>query len=105
MEPSTLGPCWLGAVVASTTRPAGFSCGVGVEGPVGVWWWGMEVARCWALRDQAPASRTGCVVLVVLWLFGCWIVDASIFVAVCSDQVLFLVSVLFCCVGVCGDKL
>ena len=23
---------------------------------------------------------------VVLWLFGCWIVDASIFVAVCSDR-------------------
>ena len=22
-----------------------------------------------------------------LWLFGCWIVDASIFVAVCSDRI------------------
>ena len=36
------------------------------------------VARCWALRDQAPALD-GVWLLVFLWLFGCWIVDASIF--------------------------
>ena len=45
------------------------------------------VARCWALRDQALVPD-GAVTLVFLWLFGCWIVDASIFVAVCSDQFL-----------------
>ena len=39
------------------------------------------VAHCWALRNQAVLSD-GRVTLVFLWLFGCWIVDASIFVAV-----------------------
>ena len=49
--------------------------------------------------------------LVFLWLFGCWIVDASIFVAVCSDRIDRSSLVegrcfrLFCCVCVCGDKL
>ena len=43
-----------------------------------------------------------------LWLFGCWIVDASIFVAVLlktSACLLGGLGVLFCCVCVCGDKL
>jgi hypothetical protein len=40
------------------------------------------VARCWALRNQAPRDWIVSRVLVFLWLFGCWIVDASIFVAV-----------------------
>ena len=52
-------------------------------------WWGRSlalvggdrVARCWALRNQAVLSDDR-VTLVFLWLFGCWIVDASIFVAV-----------------------
>jgi hypothetical protein len=39
------------------------------------------VAHCWALRNQAVLSDDR-VTLVFLWLFGCWIVDASIFVAV-----------------------
>jgi hypothetical protein len=39
------------------------------------------VAHCWALRNQAVLPD-GRVTLVFLWLFGCWIVDASIFVAV-----------------------
>ena len=59
--------------------------------------------------------------LVFLWLFGCWIVDASIFVAVLLRSIepslvqllLFWVGVVwvgvllvcFCCVCVCGDKL
>src|SRR5829696_990427 len=47
--------------------------------------------------------------LVFLWLFGCWIVDASIFVAVLLRifRSCFFgggVSCL-CCVCVCGDKL
>ena len=41
--------------------------------------WVGWVARCWALRNQAPAGWLSGVVLVFLWLFGCWIVDASIF--------------------------
>jgi hypothetical protein len=57
-----------------------------------------RVARCWALRNQAPSIWSGLLVgpsspvrrwwggAVFLWLFGCWIVDASIFVAVCSDR-------------------
>jgi hypothetical protein len=44
------------------------------------------VTRCWALRNQAPVPGWVRGVLVFLWLFGCWIVDASIFVAVCSDR-------------------
>ena len=47
--------------------------------------WVGWVARCWALRNQAapvdPVFGWGGT-LVFLWLFGCWIVDASIFVAV-----------------------
>ena len=43
--------------------------------------WVGWVARCWALRNQAVLSDDR-VSLVFLWLFGCWIVDASIFVAV-----------------------
>jgi hypothetical protein len=35
----------------------------------------------------ANVFRDGVVMLVFLWLFGCWIVDASIFVAVCSDRI------------------
>jgi hypothetical protein len=74
------------------------------------------VARCWALRDQAAPSDGG-VTLVFLWLFGCWIVDASIFVAVLLRSIepslvrLFgvvwvgVLLVCFCCVCVCGDKL
>ena len=68
------------------------------------------VTRCWALRNQAPASD-GVWSLVFLWLFGCWIVDASIFVAVLLRMPLLSpfgewggVSC-FCCVCVCGDKL
>ena len=72
------------------------------------------VAHCWALRNQAPA-RDRVWLLVFLWLFGCWIVDASIFVAVCSDRIHRFSGrlvgwrgrcvYLFCCVCVCGDKL
>ena len=62
VEPSMLGPC-PGVLVASSTAPV---CGgsARVAGPalVGVWngllvvpGWGMGVARCWALRNQAPA--------------------------------------------------
>ena len=73
--------------------------------------WVGWVARCWALRDQAAPvipSSDGGVSLVFLWLFGCWIVDASIFVAVLlktSACLLGGLGVLFCCVCVCGDKL
>ncbi len=58
---------WLGLTAAGRVCP-----GVGVGG----------VAHCWALRNQAPVHRLVADTLVFLWLFGCWIVDASIFVAV-----------------------
>ena len=77
---------WVGSAVFSTTRaPACRGCGCGTRGRsrtrvpahLRVGW----VAHCWALRNQAVLSD-GRVTLVFLWLFGCWIVDASIFVAV-----------------------
>ena len=59
------------------------------------------MAHCWALRNQAVLSD-GRVTLVFLWLFGCWIVDASIFVAVLLKAFPFggcLVFVVFVCVA------
>ena len=110
----------LGSVVSSTAGRC-LRVRVGVERAVDSWWlgawslvWGVGVARCWALRNQAPARGCGWGVLVVLWLFGCWIVDASIFVAVCSDRPIPVCrcmsmcgfcDLFFCCVCVCGDKL
>ena len=37
--------------------------------------------------EESGAGPGGVWLLVFLWLFGCWIVDASIFVAVCSDRI------------------
>src|SRR4051794_20757485 len=98
----------LSLLLLALVRPAPLVWWVGVEGVGGggvVAWSVMAgVARCWALRNQAPRAGPGdrwwfLVLLVFLWLFGCWIVDASIFVAVCSDRV-FVVRVL-CVVFVC----
>ena len=53
-------------------------------GVVGMVAWSVMagVAHCWALRNQAAFTGWWGFTLVFLWLFGCWIVDASIFVAV-----------------------
>ena len=100
MESSTYTPGWGGGgrlVLPVSALPAG--CGRGVAGIVGRACPGMGgVARCWALRNQAPSPWWGWVA-VFLWLFGCWIVDASIFVAVCSDR--SVDRICFCCVGLC----
>ena len=56
-----VGPLLVGAVVASTTRP--LLWGVGVGRPVVSGWWGMEMARCWALRNQALCTD----------VCGCWL--------------------------------
>ena len=37
-------------------------------------------------EESGAGAPMGMRLLVFLWLFGCWIVDASIFVAVCSDR-------------------
>jgi hypothetical protein len=37
-------------------------------------------------EESGVRPRDGVGMAVFLWLFGCWIVDASIFVAVCSDR-------------------
>ena len=59
------------------------------------------MAHCWALRNQAVLSDDRGS-LVFLWLFGCWIVDASIFVAVLLRSSLlwgWSVFVVFVCVA------
>ena len=62
-------------------------------------------------EESGASTWMGVWLLVFLWLFGCWIVDASIFVAVLLRMPLLSpfgewggVSC-FCCVCVCGDKL
>ena len=60
-------------------------------------------------EKSGASTWMGVWLLVFLWLFGCWIVDASIFVAVLlrSFSPCFVEGgvVCFCCVCVCGDKL
>jgi hypothetical protein len=83
--------------VSSTAR--GFGCGCGTGGGVLGLGAGSSLVRPllgwggggWGGTLLGPEeSGAGwwmlVVVLVFLWLFGCWIVDASIFVAVCSDR-------------------
>ncbi len=87
--------------------------------PARVWgwvWWGgtlLGPEGSGARPGEAPVGWGWVVVAVFLWLFGCWIVDASIFyscllessfpAAACWVVVGWLVCL--CCVCVCGDKL
>ena len=53
-------------------------------------------------EKSGASTWMGAWLLVFLWLFGCWIVDASIFVAVLLKAFLFggcLVFVVFVCVA------
>ena len=65
--------------------------------------WGDRVAHCWARRNQAPVPGWVSGGLVVLWLFGCWIVDASIFYSCLLEStdlfVGWFVFVVFVCVA------
>ena len=56
-------------------------------------------------EKSGAGTWMGVWLLVFLWLFGCWIVDASIFVAVLLKAFPLEGVSCFCCVCVCGDKL
>ena len=85
--------------------------------PAACWWgtwgcgvWGLALGTLLGPEKSGAVRLDGLWVLVFLWLFGCWIVDASIFVAVLLKAcwpALFGVGWVscFCCVCVCGDKL
>ena len=81
----------------SSVLPTAVSSSELVAGGCGTWvvaggavdpWGPVGFGTLLGPEESGAGIPMGWVVLVFLWLFGCWIVDASIFVAVCSDQFL-----------------